>query len=519
MPTPASKESAFAALGLKATIQQLKEEIQQLYLADEVPWIIGYSGGKDSTAVVQLTWLALAELPAAQRRKTVHVISTDTMVENPVVASWVQKSLEILGEASRKTTMSIQPRLLRPQTEESFWVNLIGRGYPAPRPKFRWCTERLKIKPSNRFIREVVTENGEAILLIGARKAESSARARVLTRNQKYRVRDRLSPSGTLAGCSIYTPIEDWSNDDVWMFLMQISNPWGISNKELLTMYQGASPDGECPLVVDSSTPSCGDSRFGCWVCTLVDKDKSMTAMIQNDQEKEWMTPLLELRNALDFRSGAGNQEESNDHHLRDFRRMSGAIQLMQGDKPVPGPYTQEARENWMRKLLAAQTWIRRNGPAGVRNIELISLDELQEIRRLWVVEKHEMEDRLPRIYSEVTGEAYPGRRLDDNLVLGENEMEVLKEVCGGDRLHYELARELLSVERQQRAHARRAGLFDQLEKSIRRHYYDDKEDATDMARRHAQARTDADKGQRTAAFIDDSGGFEARGTQTDVLP
>jgi DNA sulfur modification protein DndC len=198
---------------------------------------------------------------------------------------------------------------------------------------------------------------------------------------------------------------------------------------------------------------------------------------------------------------------------------MSGAIQLMQGDKPVPGPYTQEARENWMRKLLAAQTWIRRNGPAGVRNIELISLDELQEIRRLWVVEKHEMEDRLPRIYSEVTGEPYPGRRLDDNLVLGENEMEVLKEVCGGDRLHYELARELLSVERQQRAHARRAGLFDQLEKSIRRHYYDDKEDATDMARRHAQARTDADKGQRTAAFIDDSGGFEARGTQTDVLP
>ena len=66
-------------------------------------------------------------------------------------------------------------------------------------------------------------------------------------------------------------------------------------------MYQGASPDGECPLVVDASTPSCGDSRFGCWVCTLVDKDKSMSAMIQNDEEKEWMLPLLELRNDLDL--------------------------------------------------------------------------------------------------------------------------------------------------------------------------------------------------------------------------
>ena len=513
--TPASKASAFTAHGLKATLDELKAEVRELYLADDVPWIIGYSGGKDSTAVLQLTWLALADLPPEQRRKTVHVISTDTMVENPIVAMWVQKSLEILGEAAKKLSMPIQPKLLRPRTEESFWVNLIGRGYPAPRPKFRWCTERLKIKPSNRFIREVVTDNGEAILLIGARKAESVARARVLIKNQKYRVRDRLSPSATLAGCSIYTPIEDWSNDDVWMFLMQVKNPWGISNKDLLNMYQGASPDGECPLVVDSSTPSCGDSRFGCWVCTLVDKDKSMTAMIQNDQEKEWMTPLLDLRNSLDFRSGAGNQEESNDHHLRDFRRMSGAIQLMQEGKTVPGPYIQEARENWLRKLLAAQTWIRRNGPANVKNIELISLDELQEIRRLWVVEKHEMEDTLPRIYAEATGEPYPGQRLDDNLVLGETEMQVLRDVCGGDRLHYELARELLSVERQQRAHARRAGLFEQLEKSIRRHYYDDVADATDMARRHAGARAAADKGERADAFTDE----QDCDTQPNLLP
>jgi len=244
-----------------------------------------------------------------------------------------------------------------------------------------------------------------------------------------------------------------------------------------------------------------------------------MTAMIQNDQEKEWMTPLLELRNALDFRSGAGNQEESNDHHLRDFRRMSGAIQLMQDDKPVPGPYTQEARENWLRKLLAAQTWIRRNGPPEVRKMELVSLDELQEIRRLWVVEKHEMEDSLPRIYTEATGESYPGNRLDDNLVLGEAEMQVLREACGNDRLHYELTRELLSVERQQRAHARRAGLFDQLEKSIRRHYYDDKNDATDMARRHAQARSAADQGQRTAAFAEGMEESESCDTQPNLLP
>lgn len=503
MATHLVKKSAFTAVGLNATVEHLKEEIRQLYLADDVPWIIGYSGGKDSTAILQLTWLALAELPVERRNKIVHVISTDTMVENPIVASWVTRSLDVMKVVSAKETMPIQPHRLTPRLEDSFWVNLIGKGYPAPRHKFRWCTSRLKIKPSTTFITSIVKQSGEAILLLGSRKAESQARALALARHEKHRARERLSPNASLPNTLIYTPIEDWSNDDVWMFLMQVKNPWGYNNKDLLTMYQGASPDGECPLVVDSSTPSCGDSRFGCWVCTLVDKDKSMTAMIQNDQEKEWMMPLLELRNALDFRTGAGNEEETSDRHLRDFRRMSGAIQLFH-DRPIPGPYTQEARENWLRKLLSAQKWIRKNGPAGVRDIELISLEELQEIRRLWVVEKHELEDNLPRIYAEATGTPYPGQRFDDNLVLADNEMQVLREVCGGDRLHYEMTRELLSVERQLRAHARRAGLFEQLEKSIGRHYYDDKEDAVNMARRHTQAHADAQKGERTSAFVEE---------------
>lgn len=316
-----------------------------------------------------------------------------------------------------------------------------------------------------------------------------------MQRHEKHRVRDRLSPNFSLPSTLVYTPIEAWTNDDVWLFLMQVKNPWGYNNKDLLTMYAGASADGECPLVVDTSTPSCGDSRFGCWVCTLVDKDKSMTAMIQNDQEKDWMMPLLELRNALDFRNGRDGTDEMTDRHLRDFRRMNGALTLF-NDRLVHGPYTQEARENWLRKLLTAQEWIRKNGPKEVHGIELVSLKELEEIRRIWVVEKHEMEDSLPRIYSETVGEPFPGSRLDDNLVLGAEEMDLLREVCGEDRLHFEMARELLSVERQQRVHARRAGLYELLEKSISRHYFDSREDALEMARRHAKAYESATEGQ-----------------------
>jgi DNA sulfur modification protein DndC len=213
-------------------VDALCAEIRELYLADEVPWIIGYSGGKDSTATLQLVWMAVAGLPVEQRKKTVHVISTDTLVENPIVSTWVGRSISSMRKKAKETGMPILATLLHPRVEETFWVNLIGKGYPAPRHKFRWCTERLKIKPSNRYISDVVTKNGEAILCLGARKAESSARAKVMDRNQKYRVRDRLSPSATLAGCSIYTPIESWSNDDVWFFLMQTQNPWEHSNRD-----------------------------------------------------------------------------------------------------------------------------------------------------------------------------------------------------------------------------------------------------------------------------------------------
>jgi DNA sulfur modification protein DndC len=480
----AIRVSAFNDLGFQPTIDLLCEEIQELYMADEVPWILGYSGGKDSTATLQLVWTALAGIPADQRTKVVHVISTDTLVENPVVAAWVSKSLAIMNSAAADQRLPIKTHRLTPDVSSTFWVNLIGRGYPAPRNKFRWCTERLKIRPSNTFINKMVKSSGEAILVLGTRKAESTRRAANMKKHEKGRVRDRLSPNSSLPGSLVYSPIEDWTNDDVWFCLMQQRNPWGYNNRDLLGMYAGASADGECPLVVDSSTPSCGDSRFGCWVCTLVEQDKSMTAMIQNDAEKEWMMPLLDLGNDLDFRGkGLDGDPDSTDRHLRDFRRMTGAVNIMGNGEPIPGPYTQINREQWLTKLLKAQTEVRKRGPEDMRNIELITLEELQEIRRIWVVDKHELEDSLPGIYQAVTGDSYPGAILDDDLVLGASEMTQLAAICDGDRLHYELSRELLSLTRQQRNAARRAGLFEKLEKTFSKHFYDDEADALSRAR------------------------------------
>jgi DNA sulfur modification protein DndC len=445
-------------------IQALTTEIQELYCLDEIPWVVGYSGGKDSTATLQLIWNAISELPAEKRTKKIYVITTDTLVENPIVASWVRNSLEQMKFESQMQELPFDPHLLRPDFKETFWVGLIGKGYPAPRGKFRWCTERLKINPSNRFIRDVVRNNGEAIVVLGTRKAESLKRAHRMKKLEAQRVRDHLSPNMNLPNSLVYSPIEDWENDDVWIYLMQWENPWKYSNKELFAIYRGASADNECPLVVDTTTPSCGSSRFGCWVCTLVSQDKSLTAMIQNDEEKEWMQPLLDFRKELDL-------EEN--RNRRDFRRRRGGVQLyernLEGEvsiEPIPGPYLKEAREDFLRKLLKVEKQIRQTAPENMRDITLLTIEELSEIRRIWLEERHEFDDSVPRIYEEVTGEVFKDPRPGaDQSILGTDEWGVLEEICDGDGMHLELMARLLDTERQFKKKTRRVGIYETLEK------------------------------------------------------
>ena len=476
-----------ASGGFEPGVESVTREIASVYLEDEIPWVVGYSGGKDSTAVLQLVWMALRQVGSAQAKKPVHVISTDTLVENPVVAAWVGGSLDKMQVAAAAEGLPVTSHRLTPELSDSFWVNLIGRGYPAPRQKFRWCTERLKIRPAHRFISSMVDCHGETLLVLGVRKAESAARARVMERRETGG-RAKINPNGGLANSFIYSPIEDWSNDDVWMFLLESPNPWGRDNADLFRIYKGASPDNECPMVVDSGTPSCGDSRFGCWVCTLVEKDKSMQAMIQNDEEKRWMTPLLEIRAEIDFRAMSA---ENGDRHLRDYRRMSGRTQLFNG-RVIPGPYKQEFREHLLRRVLETQAHVRKIGPDYVRDLTLVRLDELEEIRRIWVVDKHEMEDNLPRIYAAATGEEYPGRRLNDGSPFGAVEMDLLRDLCGDNRGQFELVRELISLSG--RSGGSRRGIYQSLQRTVERHLHDDEADAVSALQERESAMSAAGK-------------------------
>lgn len=116
----------------------IDEILDQYAYADESarPWIIGFSGGKDSTVLLMLVWIALKklkELPGPfQLRRPIYVVCNDTMVENPIIASYVDQVLEQIERKAREEDLPIFVRKTTPRLEDSFWVNVIGKGYPVP---------------------------------------------------------------------------------------------------------------------------------------------------------------------------------------------------------------------------------------------------------------------------------------------------------------------------------------------------------------------------------------------------
>ncbi len=281
---------------LDTKVKEILEEMKIVYKNDSRPWVIGYSGGKDSTTVVQLVFTMLQNLPKEERHKDVYVVSSDTLIENPIVLGYLNLNSNIIAESAKDQGLRLFTHMVHPKYNNTYWTNIIGKGLPTPTSiRFRWCTERLKIKPSNEFIEKKVEENGEVVVLLGVRKSESIARG--------IRIKNReidgylLTPHGTLSNTYVYNPIVDLSTDDVWGILLDNNGvtPWGTNNNELFKLYTGAD-GGECPFTVtnDKETPSCGNSRFGCWVCTVVKEDKSLTGFIQNGED--WLQPLLDFR-------------------------------------------------------------------------------------------------------------------------------------------------------------------------------------------------------------------------------
>lgn len=415
-------------------------------------WIIGFSGGKDSTVLLMLVWEALQKLkdtiPNYHFRRMVYVVCNDTLVENPIIEEYVHEVLTHIQRAAVEQGMPITVKKTSPKLEESFWINVIGRGYPVPNNTFRWCTDRLKIRPTSSFLHEQINEKGEAIVLLGTRYSESSNREKSI---KKHEVKgSRLSPHTANANTMTYAPIKELELEEVWYLINTKKAQWGFDNKILFNIYADASSDDyECPTVVTTKEhKSCGQSRFGCWTCTVVKRDKSMSSLIENGQE--WMAPLLELRDQM--------QLERNINENRDSTRRNGQLAISE-DGINQGNYTIKYRADLLRRILHAQKEIQKVKP----HLNLISNQELIAIQVLW---NRDLEFNFS--VSELYKEFYE-KDLDKDTFRSINptERRIISEECKDDPEILDLIENLISIQETKSLLVTNYGMTNDFEKLV----------------------------------------------------
>lgn len=434
----------------KNTIQDLLEEIKYVYMSDDRPWIIGYSGGKDSTVVVSLVFEMLICLSPEKRTKPIYIISSDTLVENPLVKKHLYASLNAMRSFSNEHHLNIHVHPIKPSPDNSFWAYIIGRGYPTPlmNGKFRWCTDRLKIKPSAIKMKEIIDINKkEVVMLLGVRKAESSARkARIEGREIIGKLLNRHE---VIEGAYVYNPIVDLTTDDVWTLLMTHNGgitPWEVDNTELFNLYGKA--DSECPFATEinkgEQTETCGKSRFGCWTCTVVKEDKSLNGFIKSGHDE--LIPLAEFRRWLMDMRRPENREQ---------KRRDGIVGI--------GPFTWQARQKILRHLLETQMRLKQEFNF---DEELITLDELKAIDQIWDNELDLSRRTLVDLYYDVTGERLPWDEYKKPLFDADTQ-HLLIEMCESYNLPYDLMTNLVLTTNQNKNFSNPKILRDKLNKVL----------------------------------------------------
>ena len=362
----ATSAESFNPISLKEKISRIQADIEEAYFEKTCPWVIAYSGGKDSTMVLQLVCEFLLSLPKDKHNKEIHIVSNDTRVESPVISQHLDKSLELLKKFQQEHSLPIKVQKTVPADNDSFWVNLIGRGYIPPTRVFRWCTSKMKIEPTNKYIKNFIDRNGEVVLLLGVRTSESTSRGRSI---RKHTNDDgtRYNPHSMMPKCLIYRPIIDIENEEIWQLLLQRPSLWGGNNRELITIYRNAA-GGECPTVLsEDDAPSCGSSsvRFGCWTCTVISKDRSLGGLV--DSGLDYLGPYM------DFRDWLIELREDDDN--RTPVRRNGRWKKKENGSMVKGPFLISIRKEIYSRLLELEKEV---------GEKLLTKSEIFLIERIW---------------------------------------------------------------------------------------------------------------------------------------
>lgn len=337
-------------------------DIKSKYLSSKRAFVVAFSGGKDSTCVLQLVYEMLVSLPSNLRRPT-FAIASNTLVEAPHINRFLKSIIESINRHARENNIPFKVIEVAPETKDEFWVNLIGKGYPSPTRTFRWCTERLKINPSKATIANIAKEFGSVILCLGTRKSESANRKRSMEMRllSEYGYVQHHDFPNTLT----YSPIAEWGIDDVWGYLLSNKPLWDKDHSELFSLYSKASGD-ECQFITDLRQSSCGGSRFGCWICTVVSEDKSLKGFINSGDSN--LKPLNNFRNYI--------KELREDSNARaDYKRDGRAVYKVGG----LGAFLSAKRIEILQNLLETEREYMSNG-----GTSLISDSQILAIQKEW---------------------------------------------------------------------------------------------------------------------------------------
>ena len=357
--------------------------------------VVGLSGGKDSTAVTMRMLEILESLPSGMRRKRCFVTCVNTLVEAPPVIDHVHAFIDELRSYVHDRELPVEVVELVPETDQTFWVNLIGRGYPTPVREFRWCTDRMKIRPQQRFIEENADLFGDPPIvhfLLGTRYDESMARTRTMENHS--RMGTDIHAHGTMPTSGVIRPIEDWDAGMVWDYLLTPewanggANPFFDINQELAVMYKDAA-SGECPVIHDPTQQTCAGSRFGCWTCTVVEVDSSLREMISSGRagyDAEHLTLLADFRDDLrDDRNKPENRVQGRNRKGRVLVKRDGSVGV--------GPYTMDYRRGLLERLKSLQERVGQ---------KLISEEEEMLISRIWA---EETADLIQLVQTKIRGD------------------------------------------------------------------------------------------------------------------
>lgn len=251
------------------------------------PWVLTYSGGKDSTVMTDIvlrTLMQIKKYKPSELKREVHLLTAQTNLDF-VTDPLKQEELHKIRSFVDREELPVKIKEVTAPDEKSFMYLVVGKGYPLPKSKMnRWCTERLKIEPTQREMKGLSPE----LTALGVRLSESSERRESIESRQE----------SEFYSDNAFMPIVNFTLDDVWMYLLKEGMVWGDAEK-LSQLYKEAT--GECGLRKrqagrgEKVDDPCG-ARTGCIICPVVTIDKSSQEFAKHNP---WLQPYVDLRNII----------------------------------------------------------------------------------------------------------------------------------------------------------------------------------------------------------------------------